>query len=260
MNHVYFSSTLMWNADLPEILDAAGTYGADGIELWAQQFESRKFSAAECLRLLEKHPLPILVHSKTWDLNFASLNRSIRDASLNEIKSSIDLAARLHAAEITVHPPRESVKGSRALSRELCYHGLCEVLSYARRAGVTVSLEIMEKIPKEMMTTRQAVQELTGDLYGEFFYTVDAAHCADEPELLDFLRNLPRISKLHISNRRGKTYHTPLSDGDLSFPRLWPALETAGLPMVVEGLDLSTRYTVLQENMKYIETLKEYLQ
>ena len=260
MEHIYFSSTLMWNAALPEIFRTADALGAEGIELWAQQFESRRYSAAECLDLLGCYPLRIFVHSKTWDLNFASVNRRIREVSLREIRRSIDLAARLNAPEITVHPPRESLCGDRPYYRELAYRGLREILQYGREAGVAVSLEVMEKIPRELMTTREAARGLTRDLYREFSYTVDVAHCDGEEELEDFLLNLPGVSKLHISNRRGGNYHTMLSDGDFSFSKLWPMLESRGLPMVVEGFDHTDQYLMLQENMKYIRKLKECLQ
>ena len=256
---IYFSSTLMWNAALPEIFEAARAFGAEGIELWAQQFESRGYGADECLELLDRWPLRLFVHSKTWDLNFASLNRRIRTASLDEIKRSVDLAAGLHAAEITVHPPRESFLGDRPYYQQLAYEGLREILRYGRDAGVAVSLEIMEKLPKELMTTRAAVRGLTRDLYGEVSYTVDAAHCSDETELRDFLQNLPGISKLHISNRRGEQYHTALSDGDFSFQTLWPLLESRNLPMVVEGFDCTNQYTLLHKNMRDIQKLKECL-
>ena len=260
VEHIYFSSTLMWNAALPELFEAADAVGAEGIELWAQQFESRRYSAAECRKLLGRCPTRVFVHSKTWDLNFASVNRRVREVSLREIRRSVNLAAQLNAPEITVHPPRESLCGDRPYYRELAYRGLYEILQYGRNAGVAVSLEVMEKLPKELMTTREAVRELTRDLYREFSYTVDVAHCDGEEELEDFLLNLPGVSKLHISNRRGGNYHTMLSDGDFSFQKLWPMLESRGLPMVVEGFDHTDRYTMLQGNMKYIRKLKECLQ
>ncbi|MVB11198.1 hypothetical protein CAFE_19060 [Caprobacter fermentans] len=260
MNQIFFSSTLMWSAALPELFRAAREFQAEGIELWAQQFDSRGYREAECLSLLDRCPLPIFVHSKTWDLNFASVNRRIRRASLDEIRNSIDLAAKLHARELTVHPPRESLCGNRPLYQELAYRGLEEIFRYASRSGVSVSLEMMEKIPKEIMTTPDDVREITRGLYREFSYTVDVAHCDNEKELFNHLRDLPKVSKIHISNRRGATYHTLLSDGDFSFRRLWPALEHSGCPMVIEGFDASGQYTMLRENMKYIKKLKENLQ
>lgn len=257
VNELYFSSTLMWNADLPVLFQTAQTLQVQGIELWAQQFESMAYQEAECLRLMEQYDGAVFVHSKTWDLNFASLNRSARETAIREVKASIDLAATLHAPEVTVHPPRQSLGGNEAFYRELAYQGLTEILSYARRKQVEVSLEVMEKIPKEMMTTQEQVKELTGDLFNEFLYTVDVAHCDSVAEAESFLLGLPRISKLHISNRRGGTYHTTLANGDISFVELWPALESSGYPMVVEGLDISNQYTMLYENMDYIQTLKE---
>lgn len=258
MKNIYFSSTLMWNAELSELFQTAYRMKADGIELWAQQFEYRNYNEKECLNLQKQYPLQIFIHSNSWDMNFASINRGIREASLNEIKRSIDLAARLHAPEITVHPPRETLCGNKSFYQEIAHQGLQEIFQYGRSAGVTVSLEIMEKIPKELMTTREAVSLLTRNLYREFSYTVDTAHCTDEKELEDFLQNLPNISKIHISNRKGSQYHTVLADGDFSFQTLWPILERRNLPMVVEGFDSTDQYTALQENMSYLEKLKEY--
>ncbi|MCI1964928.1 MAG: sugar phosphate isomerase/epimerase [Oscillospiraceae bacterium] len=257
MKHIYFSSTLMWNATLPELFQTASQFGADGIELWAQQFESRNYSEEECLRLLDQSQLRLLIHSKSWDLNYASLNRSIREASLSEIKNSIHLAEKLHAQEITIHPPHASLGKDLPLYRELAYQGFCEILQSAHRAGVTVSLEVMEKTLKELMTTPQQVRELTRDLYPDFSYTLDIAHCDTEEEVRNGLSDLSNLSKLHISNRRGKTYHTLLPDGDFNFQKLWPLLTSSHLPMVVEGFDRSSQYADLFQNIKFIQTLKE---
>ena len=81
---------------------------------------------------------------------------------------------------------------------------------------------------------------MCGDLFDQFVYTLDVAHCDSEEEVLSTLQNYrSRISKLHISNRKGPKFHTPLNEGDYDMEKLLPELARYNLPMVIEGLDSS---------------------
>ena len=116
-----------------------------------------------------------------------------------------------------------------------------------------VSLEIMEKIKKEFVTDPASMEEVTGPLFSFFFYTLDLAHCDSTEEMETFHRALPRISKLHISNRVGPQYHTPLPDGDYDFRALLPLLKAWNLPMVVEGYDSTAAHEVFNKNIHFLQ-------
>lgn len=45
------------------------------------------------------------------------------------------------------------------------------------------------------------LERVAGDLWERMYVTLDVAHCRDEEMVLDHLNKLPRIRKLHLSNR-----------------------------------------------------------
>lgn len=70
---IYFSSTLMWNKSLDEIMKKAYLEGFQGIELWMHQVEYKKYSINECKQALKKYPIDITIHAYSWDLNLSLL-------------------------------------------------------------------------------------------------------------------------------------------------------------------------------------------
>ncbi|MCC8127335.1 MAG: sugar phosphate isomerase/epimerase [Clostridiales bacterium] len=255
MDRFYFSSTLMWDADVRTITDMAYRNGFAGIELWAQQAESKNWDLGLLKRLKEETGLDFLIHAKSWDLNYASLNKRIRDASLEEIRASIDLAADLGAREVTVHPPRYTLNECAA-QRELAYESIHDFTDYACSRGIEVSMELMEHIPKEMATSPGEMLSMVRDLDDRLSYTVDLAHCLSEREFFRNIAAMKRVSKVHLTNKQGKKLHTPLADGDFCFEEIYPELLKWNLPMVIEGYEEGNLFHALVKNKKTIQSLQ----
>lgn len=257
MSNIFFSSTLMWSATPKQIMQTAYNYGACGVELWAQQLDIMDYDPSEFAHLANEYQLELLIHAKSWDLNFASLNEKIRQASLDELKLSLLLAKQVGATEITVHPPRITLQNLRESSIK---KGRCELeklLDFADQLSISISLEIMEKIPKELVTTVDEYFCFVGELFPRLYTTLDIAHCDGEQEFWYYYDRLPCISKLHISNRKGKKYHTPLAEGEYCFERMLPQLQKLGLPLVIEGFDDSDQFETIRSNMSLIKLQEE---
>ncbi|AZV57540.1 sugar phosphate isomerase/epimerase family protein [Clostridium sp. AWRP] len=254
---VYFSSTLMWNSSLEEIFKKAYTEGFEGIEFWAQHFESRGYSEKEYKELKEIYPIKTIIHSYSWDLNMSSINERIRATSINEIFKAVDLAYNLSAEEVTVHPGKESIVCFKEYQKKLLRASLKDILEYSRKKKMKISIEIMEKIAKELITTDIELKDVLKDLYWEFTYTVDTAHCSNEYEVMHYLENIHGISKIHISNKNGNKIHIPLNQGDYDFSKLIFSLAKKNKPLVIEGFDDSNEVSVLNNDINYIKSIKE---
>jgi sugar phosphate isomerase/epimerase len=252
MAHIYVSSTLLWNATEEQLLRTIAEYRLRGVELWAQQFFYRAYDMDEYNYYAHLYSLDTCVHACSWDLNLSSLNSEIRKASIKQVKASIKLANRLCAREVTVHPGHLSLAQCKKDEIALMQDSFEQIAAYSEKQHIPVSLEIMEKSKKEFVTDRNSMQEVTGALFGHFFYTVDAAHCDTTAELFGLLDTMPHVSKIHITNRKGKQYHTPLPDGDFDFRALMPRLLSYKLPLVVEGFDDSADYPVLKKNIQFL--------
>lgn len=257
MNQIFLSSTNMWSASLEDMMHLVQTFHLKGIELWAQQFESKKHSITEYLALSKAYQIDTIIHSTSWDLNFASLNESIRHASLKEIKKSILLAKQVQAKEVTIHPPRQTIGGMKQYHVELAYQGLRELYYFSEENGICLSLEIMEKKPKELITTDKELLEITRDLYDKFSYTLDLAHCENETEFIGYLNTIPHISKLHISNKIGYKLHTDLPNGDFNFTTIMPIINKLDIPMVLEGFHNEAPFIEVMDNLNFLKHVKE---
>ena len=177
MANIYLSSTLLWNGSMEEIFDMVFQSGLDGIELWSQQFFYRKFDIDEFEKLAALYPLKNCIHSQSWDLNISSVNDGIRKQSVTEVKKSVELAYQLGLDEVTVHPGHCTISGIGVSYGAYLKESLREILEYAQKWKIDVSLEIMEKIPREFVTTMDAMKEVCGDMFDQFVYTLDVAHC-----------------------------------------------------------------------------------
>jgi len=255
MSQMYFSSMLMWNASLDQIFSMAYENGFDGIELWAEHFSARGYSLDEYKKLSNLYPVKTIVHSYSKDLNLASLNKGILQASIQETKKGIDLTSKLGAYELTVHPGQQTLPVDLEGYYQRLYYALEQIYCYAEGHVVDISLEIMEKDSKNFIVSPEEMIKLTGPLYDKFYYTLDVAHCNEEKEIFDALNSMKRISKIHISNRIGSHLHTPLIEGDYSFHDLLPKLQRFNLPIVVEGFDADKKFSILNKN---IDFLKKY--
>lgn len=257
MANIYFSSTLMWDASIEEILKMAKSFDVSGIELWAQHFESREYDVDEYLEAADFYQIDTIVHSKSWDLNFASLNQGIRRSSLDEIRKSIELAERIGAEEVTVHPPRQTLNMAEPCFQQYGYLGLVELVDYAESLGIRISLEVMEEKPGEFVTSAHAVKEFSRDLYKRLSYTMDLAHCKTMEFFEEQCRSLDRISKIHISNKKGKRLHTELAEGDYDFREILPRLDKKGVPLVIEGFEQGKDFRKIIGNLELIKNIRK---
>lgn len=254
MSEIYISSTLLWGSPLSSLLASIKNAGLAGPELWAQQFFLERYDAGEYRSCAAELGLSTLVHACSWDLNLCSANEGIRTASIQEVIRSLELAKTIGAKEVTVHPGHMTMVCWRSESVKLLHRSLETIADAARDLAMPVSLEIMEQARKEFVTSPEAMEEVTGDLKHRFQYTLDLAHCESVAEMRSYRRQLrKRLSKLHISNRVGPQYHTPLPFGDFDYKALLPEILGWNVPMVVEGYDSTTTHEVFQRNVRFLQ-------
>ena len=99
MKDMFVASTLFWQTSLQDMTRQIKTDGLTGLEMWAQQFFYQNYDIEEYKTLAEAYGLRTLVHSCSWDLNLASINESIRQASVGQVIASLQLAKAIGAEE-----------------------------------------------------------------------------------------------------------------------------------------------------------------
>ncbi len=246
----------MWDFSEEEIFDCACVNNLSGIEFWSQQIENKNLSSEKIRDLAKEFNLNLTLHAKSWDLNLASINKKVRDLSLRETLADIDLASKIGAGEITIHPGRFSVGFKEEFYYDLLRESFSAILNYSLKKKVKVSIEIMEKIKKEFIIDLYSLKKLTGSSYEDFLYTLDVAHCDNLDEIYFNLNNLKNISKVHISNRLRDKYHTELDRGMFPMEEIIEKIGEKNLPMVVEGMEIGRTTFILDRNLKFLKERK----
>ncbi|MBC2578743.1 sugar phosphate isomerase/epimerase [Clostridium sp. DJ247] len=256
MRNIYFSSILLWNKSLEEVMEIAHSYEYEGVEIWAQHFWFKNSSINSILNLKEKYGLKILCHGASNDINICSINEGIRKQSIKEIKKSILLSKRLEAEHITIHPGRKSFASSHfGWYKEVLLNSLNEITEFSFKNSVELSIELMEVIPKEFVTTPEIMNDIIMRLKHPIKTTLDIAHLEKEYLFELYLKQLKNINKIHISDRQGSKYHVTLGKGDLNCKAMIKEVIKLDLPLVIEGYDNSDNMQKFKENTDFIKSL-----
>jgi sugar phosphate isomerase/epimerase len=237
---VAMSSVCLWGMELPGIIRFASGAGFSALELWIEQLGFGP-DPADLRRLAEEQGLLLFSHAISWDINLCSHNPAVRNTSIGEVKRSIEAARKLGAENITIHPGRAGAPVfGEDFYAERMEQSLAEICRFGFDAGVKVSLELMEKIPKEFVTTPAVMNRLLNMVpIGACGITLDAAHLESAEMFIEYFHAMPRVDKIHLSNRRGHKFHVPVFQGDINMVRVLEFLQDKNLPVVIEGNVLS---------------------
>lgn len=265
MDHSLYlvSSTMLWSLPPEDWFRIAEEEGLAGVEVWAQQLDSRKISADTVRRLAIQHGMAVTVHNYSWDMNLISLDASMRAAAVALTKKGIELAAFFHAPQITIHPGRDGLGIPGADFDQELADSFVYLSRYAEEEGVRASFEIMEKIPKERLTSASAVLRVEALTRGRISwgYTEDVAHCDSVEEIFHTAEVLKgRVWEFHVSNKKGTARHIgDVEHGDFQLPQILPKLEAYGLPMALEGFDPSPTAARLYRTLAWLRKGNEEL-
>lgn len=241
---VYLSTRTCVDLAVADTLALASELGYDGVEVWVDDLLRSEAAPEEVCDAAAACGLTLSVHAPSYDLNPTSTNRGIREESLRQVLSSLELAADLGATVITVHPGQLS---SRADLPESYWPAQRDFFSAAfRRAaelGVVASAEHMERGLKHIFGTPADVarlREAAGSAGLPFAYTLDVAHCHTHGiPVADFLQVAGMPRHVHLSDASAeKTHHGAMGEGTTDIHRGLRELLEAGYPhaIAIEGV------------------------
>lgn len=126
--------------------------------------------------ITESFNLKYSIHSPIIDINIASLNTAIRRASIAEIKKSIDIANKIGAETVVVHPGNIPFLGRGFEDKiyEIANSAIKEIGDYGKDLGVTAAIENMPAIGGLMYKDVNALNELVTNL--DMYMTLDIGH------------------------------------------------------------------------------------
>jgi sugar phosphate isomerase/epimerase len=200
-----------------EIFSFTAQAGLDGIEYWLEtpHFWLRDLPADEVIASRQAHPeiTTLTVHTPVLDLNPCSINPDVAEISVAYAVRSLEMAQKLGAGILTVHPGRRTAKrppGEADLAR--FDHYITALREAAFKDTVTVALENMEPAVNSLVCTPERMREVL-DSEPWLKFTLDTSHAlaTSEETVMQYIDLCAdRLVNVHISRAENGKLHLPL--------------------------------------------------
>ena len=204
--------------------------------------------------IVNSHTIKTSIHAPISDVNIASLNESVRKASVEEVKKSIDLASKIDSKAVVVHPGHMAFLARKFPEKikEKSVISLKECSNFAEELGIQLCVENMPDM--EGMTCKD-LDELDG-LVQEVgaLMTVDVGHAHNAGISIDEILKYDNIGHVHLSDNDGSfDNHNAVGSKDIDFKSLFEGLDNKNFEgiMVVEV----TNQDEILESLDYIKKL-----
>ncbi|WP_297535737.1 sugar phosphate isomerase/epimerase [Thermococcus sp.] len=190
--------------------------------------------------ILGSFGLKVTIHAPFSDVNIGSLNERLRRASIEVLEETLDVASRLNAFVVTVHPGHCS-PASRKFREDynrVHRNSLRELEKLSGEFGVRVGVENMPSFPILDAQTPERLAELLDGT--ELGVTFDLGHLNTVGFPFErFMKLLGgRIVHVHLHDNSGKSdEHLPLGRGTVPWRKVLPELEKFGWALEVSSLE-----------------------
>ncbi len=206
---------------LEEALEFIENLGIDYAEL-VHQFPSENIDAD----ILESYNLKYSIHSPFMDVNIAALQDKSRLNSIKQIKDSIDLANKINAEAVVIHPglaPFLANKYFLDKVYETANNSIKELGEYGRDLGVLATIENMPTFDGMLYNNMEDLHNLLTSL--DMSMTLDighANHSGYSPDQMIF----DSIKHIHIHDNFGdEDAHLALGEGSIELKYIVNSLE-----------------------------------
>ena len=244
--------------------------GDVAVETWLEEVEGLGFDYIEWVsewprfldenttkkleELLQSFGLRLTIHAPFSDLNIASFNEKIREASLRAIYDTLERAAELGAMTVTMHPGHCSPVSRRYQAEYIRIHrkSLESIAEAAEELGVKVGVENMPRFPILDAQTPERLYELVGGI--DIGVTFDVAHLntttADFEGFLRLFGN--RTVLLHLHDNHGeRDEHLALGEGTIPWEELIPRLPRVPATLEVISMEAAERSLALLKRLHW---------
>lgn len=217
------SSMFFHEYPVDEIFDAVEEAGLDGIEFWLEtpHFWLRDLPTEDLVAAIRSHPMitSLHIHAPVLDLNPCSINPDVAEASRQWAVRAVELAERVGAPVVTVHPGRRTAKRAPMADD---YRRFARYLAVLREAAagkrVRVAMENVEPVVNAMVATPEETRDLL-DKEKWLSFTLDTSHAMNHSErmLTRFVEICgDRLVNVHVSRAVDGVMHLPLEGDPLS--------------------------------------------
>lgn len=217
----------------PETIEILGGSSVRSVELWEPTFGKGVADVQKARRALAKAGVePRTVHANFGSsLDISSPDPAIRSAGMQAIGVALDLAVRIGARMIIVHPSSEPITiDERAARMEQSRRSIEAVAEMSRQAGCRVAIELLPRtcLGRSAAELLSLLERVDSGIAGA---CLDTNHLMDGfASLPEVVRSLgPRLFALHCSDYDGvDEKHWPPLRGVIDWGVFRSALKAAG--------------------------------
>jgi sugar phosphate isomerase/epimerase len=214
-----------------------GALGFDYLELTMDPPQAHYTTLQQQMQVivdeLYSRGMSIICHLPTF-VSTADLTDSIRQASLQEMFHSLEVAAELGARKVVLHPGHIGGLGVYVMETALAHanNSLAAIIEYAQKLGLCVCLENMFPRCRAFVEPDDFVDIL--QRFPDLKLTLDTGHAnigtRGGRRILQFIKKFGhRIGHLHISDNLGeRDDHIPLGSGIIDFEKIARAIKRSG--------------------------------
>ena len=207
---------------LENALEFIESLGIDYAEL-VHQYPSQNITPDT----VESYDLKYSIHAPFMDVNIASLQDHSRLNSIEQIKSSIDLANEINAEAVVVHPgliPFLANKYFRDEVFETANESMIEIAAYGDDLGVMTTFENMPTFESMIYENMNDLNEFLSS--NGLYMTLDVGHANHAGYSADEMI-FDCIKHVHIHDNFGDDdSHLPLGEGSIELKRVVNNLES----------------------------------
>ncbi len=256
-----FGSSTMFLREKPvtAALDLIARSGFVAAEVWIEHL----WRSEETPELIKQRArdlgLTLTVHATSYDVNICSTNPGIRRESMRQMEESLEIAVRLGAQVVAMHPGfLSSSRASLETAWEFLLEAVAALDANAARAGLRLGVEAMERRAKEFFVLPSDLRRLFQRAWCSTGLTIDLAHAQTVMNPRDYLAQIPaaKIIHAHCSDNALKQTHLPLGRGALDLPAALTALgkNYDGI-VIIEGYVPGQGESIVPANAEYLRTI-----
>lgn len=222
---------------LVEEIRSIGEMGFDFLELTMDApqahylvVEDQKDAIVEALGSFQ---MAVVCHLPTF-ISTADLTPGIREASVQEVMKSLEVAAILQPLKVVLHPSYVVGMGHlvREVSEKYAFESLEAIVEKAHGLGLCLCLENMFPGAQWLVTPEDFIGILAKFPTINLTLDMGHAHVQDpgDERCLRFIEMFPdRIGHVHASDNFGREdSHLPIGAGSVNFPKIARALKRIG--------------------------------
>ena len=175
--------------------------------------------------IFDSYNLKYSIHAPFMDVNIASLQQKSRINSVEQIKSSVDLAGDINAEAVVVHPGLITFLGRNFEDEvyRLSKESMKEINDYANDSGIMVTFENMPDFESMIYKNINDLNDFLSE--NEMFMTLDIGHANHMKYSADEMY-FDTIKHVHAHDNYGDDdTHLALGEGSIDLKRIINNLE-----------------------------------